>query len=41
MALDRDGRILTVRGRLVHDGGAYVPHGIILPYITASTVPGP
>jgi carbon-monoxide dehydrogenase large subunit len=41
MALDRDGRILGVRGRLVHDGGAYVPHGIILPLITATTVPGP
>jgi aerobic carbon-monoxide dehydrogenase large subunit len=41
MALDGDGRILGVRGRLVHDGGAYVPHGIILPLITATTVPGP
>jgi carbon-monoxide dehydrogenase large subunit len=41
LALDRDGRILGVRGRLVHDGGAYVPHGIILPLITSTTVPGP
>ncbi len=41
LALDRDGRILAVRGRLVHDNGAYLPHGIIQPYITATTVPGP
>jgi carbon-monoxide dehydrogenase large subunit len=41
LALDRDGRILGVRGRLLHDGGAYVPHGIILPLITSTTVPGP
>jgi aerobic carbon-monoxide dehydrogenase large subunit len=41
IALDREGRILAVRGRLVHDGGAYVPHGIILPLITSTTVPGP
>ncbi len=41
MALDRDGRILGVRGRLTHDGGAYVPHGIIMPLITSTTVPGP
>jgi carbon-monoxide dehydrogenase large subunit len=41
MALDRDGHILGVRGKLTHDGGAYVPHGIIMPLITSTTVPGP
>ena len=41
MALDRDGRIVAVRGTLLHDGGAYVPHGIIMPLITSTTVPGP
>ena len=30
-----------MRGRLVHDGGAYVPWGIVLPLIAATTVPGP
>ncbi len=41
MALDRDGTILGVRGTLLHDGGAYVPHGIIMPLIASTTVPGP
>jgi aerobic carbon-monoxide dehydrogenase large subunit len=41
LALDRDGKILGVRGKLLHDGGAYVPHGIIMPLITSTTVPGP
>jgi carbon-monoxide dehydrogenase large subunit len=41
LALDRDGRILAVRGKLLHDNGAYVPHGIIMPLIASTTVPGP
>ena len=41
MALDRDGKILGVRGKLLHDNGAYLPHGIIMPLITSTTVPGP
>ncbi len=41
MALDREGKILGVRGRLLHDGGAYLPHGIIMPLIASTTVPGP
>jgi hypothetical protein len=40
LALARDGEILGLRGRLVHDGGAYVPHGIVLPLIAGTTVPG-
>jgi carbon-monoxide dehydrogenase large subunit len=41
LAADRDGKILGVRGRLVHDTGAYVPWGLVLPWIAATTVPGP
>jgi carbon-monoxide dehydrogenase large subunit len=41
IAVDTDGKILGVRGRLLHDSGAFVPWGIIMPYIAAVTVPGP
>jgi carbon-monoxide dehydrogenase large subunit len=41
IAVDAGGRILGVRGRMLHDSGAFVPWGIILPYIAAVTVPGP
>src|SRR5271156_6538288 len=41
IAVDGDGRILGVRGRMLHDSGAFVPWGIIMPYIAAVTVPGP
>ena len=41
LAADRDGKILALRGRLVHDTGAYVPWGLVLPWIAATTVPGP
>jgi aerobic carbon-monoxide dehydrogenase large subunit len=41
LAADRDARILALRGRLVHDTGAYVPWGLVLPWIAATTVPGP
>jgi carbon-monoxide dehydrogenase large subunit len=42
LALDGDGRILGLRGEVIHDGGAYLPMlGVVLPYITGSTVPGP
>ncbi len=34
-------KILGVRGRMLHDSGAFVPWGIVMPYIAASTVPGP
>ena len=37
----REARILGVRGRMLHDTGAFVPWGIIMPYIAATTVPGP
>ena len=36
VAFDGDGRLLGVRGRMIHDEGAYTPQGINLPY-NAST----
>jgi len=41
IAVDTNARILGVRGRMLHDSGAFVPWGIIMPYIAAATVPGP
>ena len=41
IAVDAQARILGLRGRLLHETGAYVPWGIVLPWITATTVPGP
>jgi aerobic carbon-monoxide dehydrogenase large subunit len=41
IAVDRDGRILGLRGTMIHDNGAYLPWGIIAPYIAATTFPGP
>lgn len=41
IAVDNDGKLLGLRGRLVHDNGAYIPWGLVLPWIAATTVPGP
>src|SRR5262249_48334600 len=41
IAVDRDARILGIRGKLTHDAGAYMPWGVVLPWIAATTVPGP
>lgn len=41
IAVDAEAKILGVRGRMLHDSGAYLPWGIIMPYIAAATVPGP
>ena len=41
IALDVDGKILGLKGRLIHDAGAYVPWGIITPYISTTTIAGP
>jgi len=41
IAVDGDAKIIGVRGQLIHETGAYVPWGIVLPWITATTVPGP
>jgi carbon-monoxide dehydrogenase large subunit len=40
-AFDDDGTLLAVRDRFLHDTGAYTPYGIIVPIITACTLPGP
>jgi carbon-monoxide dehydrogenase large subunit len=41
IAVDADGKILGLRGTMLHDNGAYLPWGIIVPYIAATTFPGP
>src|SRR5262249_52531039 len=41
VAADRDGRMLAVRGRCLHDCGAYLPYGIILPATAMAAFPGP
>ncbi|HWA44156.1 MAG TPA: xanthine dehydrogenase family protein molybdopterin-binding subunit [Hypericibacter adhaerens] len=41
IAVDGEGRILGVRGSMLHDGGAYLPWEFSLPYIAAVTMPGP
>ena len=41
IAVDANGKILGLRGRLTHDAGAYLPWGIITPYISATTIAGP
>jgi len=41
IAVDRDGGILGLRGTMIHDNGAYLPWGIIAPYIASTTFPGP
>jgi carbon-monoxide dehydrogenase large subunit len=41
IAVDRQGKILGLRGTMLHDTGAYLPWGIIVPFIAATTFPGP
>ena len=41
IAVDTSGKILGLKGRLIHDAGAYMPWGIITPYISTTTIPGP
>src|SRR5262245_9204766 len=41
IALDAQAKLLAVRGIMLHDTGAYLPWGVILPFIAATTVPGP
>ena len=40
-SVDADGKLLGVRGRIVHDNGAYVPYGLLLPMTTLTPLPGP
>src|SRR5262245_46862717 len=41
IAVDADGKILGLRGQLIHETGAYLPWGLVLPWIATTTVPGP
>jgi carbon-monoxide dehydrogenase large subunit len=41
LALERDGRIRGLKLEMVHDTGAYLPWGIIVPWIAVTTTPGP
>ncbi|MES2937922.1 MAG: xanthine dehydrogenase family protein molybdopterin-binding subunit [Pseudomonadota bacterium] len=41
VAAARDGRITAIRGRAVHDNGAYVPYGLLLAQSTVWQFPGP
>ena len=41
IALDSNAKLLGVRGHMLHDTGAYLPWGVVMPYIAATTVPGP
>src|SRR5262249_25353473 len=41
IALDSNAKLLGVRGEMLHDTGAYLPWGVVMPYIAATTVPGP
>lgn len=41
IAVDADARILGLRGRLVHDQGAYAPKAVNLPYNSATAMTGP
>jgi aerobic carbon-monoxide dehydrogenase large subunit len=40
-AYDEDGKILALRARLIHDLGAYVPYGVVVPMTTLRLMSGP
>ena len=39
IAVDREARILAIRGTIIHDHGAYTARGVNLPHNSAETVP--
>lgn len=41
LAADADGRLLGLRGSMVHDHGAYTPQATNVPYNSASSITGP
>ena len=41
VAVNKDGRLLGIRGKLLHDQGAYTPQGINLAFNAASSISGP
>ncbi len=41
IAVDGEGRILGVRTVFLHDAGAYIAYGLIVPIVASTTLPGP
>lgn len=41
MALDGQGKILGIRGKVLHDNGAYLPFGLVVPIIAVTSTLGP
>ncbi len=41
VAADEQGRLIGLRGTLIHDHGAYTPYGVNLPYNSATNLIGP
>jgi aerobic carbon-monoxide dehydrogenase large subunit len=41
VAADAEGRMLGVRGRCIHDNGAYVPYGLVAAVTSLAAFPGP
>jgi carbon-monoxide dehydrogenase large subunit len=41
VAFDSEGRLLGIRGRMIHDQGAYTPRGTNLPTNASTALPGP
>src|SRR5438132_184217 len=41
LGLTREGRIVAIRDSFVHDCGAFVSCGVIVPFLTSVSVPGP
>jgi aerobic carbon-monoxide dehydrogenase large subunit len=41
IAVDGEGRILAVRTRFLHDAGAYIPYGLIVPIVASTQLVGP
>jgi carbon-monoxide dehydrogenase large subunit len=41
IAFDDEGRLLGMRGRMIHDQGAYTPRGTNLPTNSSTALPGP
>lgn len=41
VGVDAEGRLVALETVFVHDTGAYCPYGMMLPIVTAGTLPGP
>ncbi len=40
VACDGEGKIFGIRGKVIHENGAYVPYGILLPFTSLAPLPG-